>query len=193
MNTHMTSTLAQCVWRRQWSLWVNAGPGGDGSAAVYVPQPTQLGRYSAKRFNSPFCAQHCISTFYAQLASGPLNDIYCTTHQAYLTWLIAHRAVPEHEVRPVLIQINWRADKAQLEYFNLKMCFGHKEPPPWEIYCMRKYERFSRGTCHHCNILKQHLKQPWETLIDPPHCRGWINIGMTSECIFYSFLSRPLP
>lgn len=126
MNTHMTSTLAQCVWRRQWSLWVNAGPGGDGSAAVYVPQPTQLGRYSAKRFNSPFCAQHCISTFYAQLASGPLNDIYCTTHQAYLTWLIAHRAVPEHEVRPVLIQINWRADKAQLAYFNLKMCFGQR-------------------------------------------------------------------
>lgn len=59
--------------------------------------------------------------------------------------------------------------------------------------CMGNYEHTSRGTCHHrCNILKQHLL-PWEVLVDLLHCRGWINTGMTSQCIFYSSLSRPPP
>lgn len=50
---------------------------------------------------------------------------------------------------------------------------------------MRNYVCFSQGTCYHCNTLKQHFLS-WETLIDPHHCSGWINIKMTSQCIFCS-------
>lgn len=56
---------------------------------------------------------------------------------------------------------------------------------PWKIYYMRNYVCFSQGTCYHCNTLKQHFLS-WETLIDPHHCSGWINIKMTSQCIFCS-------
>lgn len=50
----------------------------------------------------------------------------------------------------------------------------------WDKYFML----FSR-TCHHCNILKQHLL-PWETLTDLCRCCGWINTEMTLLCIFNS-------
>ena len=68
------------------------------------------------------------------------------------------------KARRVLSQMNYCADKTQLEYF-FEMCFGKKKKkkrkkpsvlPPWEMYSMRKYERRSRGTCHHCNTLEQH-------------------------------------
>lgn len=60
------------------------------------------------------------------------------------------------------------------------------------MYCMRQYECFSRPTCHHCKILKQHFL-PWETLVDPHCCCGWINTEMTSQWIFYSSLSLNPP
>lgn len=40
-HTETPSTLVQCLVKRQWSLWVNAGPGGDGSAAA-TAHPTRL-------------------------------------------------------------------------------------------------------------------------------------------------------
>lgn len=88
-----------------------------------------------------------------------------------------------------MLKINSLSDKALLEWFlsrPLKKSILAKWPyTPWKIYYMRNYVCFSHGTCYHCNTLKQHFLS-WETLIDPHHCSGWINIKMTSRCIFCS-------
>lgn len=98
-HTCAASTLALCIWRRQGSLWVNAGPGGEGSAAAYVPQPTQLGCQCWDLI--PHFALNIVSRpFMCSFASGPLNDTHCTARRIRGIW-------PDLSCTGVFLNMRW--------------------------------------------------------------------------------------
>ena len=111
----------------------------------------------------PFCAQRCIPSVKAQLASGgkPWKWHLLDNNTGVLDLTYHARGFVrrgECWARWITVQI-----KLSLSTF-LKCVLSKKKKkkkkpsvlPPWEMYSMRKYERRSRGTCHHCNTLEQH-------------------------------------
>ena len=102
------------------------------------------------------------------------------------------------KARRVLSQMNYCADKTQLEYF-FEMCFGKKKkkkkknPPSFLLEKCTVWENMSAVLEEPVIIATpwNNTPLPWETLTDPHRCCGRINTGVTSPCI--SSPTPPLP